>query len=182
MKHYRPEIEALIKRFDLAPLPVEGGLFVRTYCSDEMIPSEVFPQRRSQKARALSSTILFLLTDDPDCFSALHWLPSDEIYHFYLGDPVGMLLLYPDGESSRVTLGQDILHKQKIQHIIPRGVIQGAHLLAGGRFALMGTSMAPAFDESDYHGCEREILLEKYPSEADWIIRLTRTGSSTEMI
>ncbi len=181
MKSDLPEIAALIKKLGLKPLKTEGGLFVRTYCCDENIPAAALPQRLPPKARAFGSAILFLLTAEPDSFSALHWLPSDEIYHFYLGDPVGMLMLHPDGSSQRVILGQDILHEEKVQHVVPHGVIQGSRLLPGGRFALIGTSMAPGFDESDYHGCERMALLAKYPSEAEWICRLTRPESSLKM-
>jgi predicted cupin superfamily sugar epimerase len=65
-------------------------------------------------------------------FSAIHRLPLDETYHFYMGDPVEMLLLYPDGHSERVILGHDVLNGQKVQFTVPRGVWQSSHLLLGG--------------------------------------------------
>jgi predicted cupin superfamily sugar epimerase len=177
----KPKIEELIARLDLQPLPVEGGLFVQTYCSAESIPAVALPERYPPNERIFGTAILFLLTPDPDSFSALHWLPTDEVYHFYLGDPVEMLQLYPDGSSERILLGQDILSGQRVQYMAPRDVIQGSHLLPGGEFALIGTTMAPGFLESDYHGCEREELIQKYPREADLIRMLTRPGSPLKM-
>ena len=58
--------------------------------------------------------------------------PTDEIYHFYLGDPVEMLHLYPDGRFERILLGQDLKNGQHIQYTVARDVWQGSHLLPGG--------------------------------------------------
>ena len=176
-----PEIHLLIEMYNLKPLPVEGSLFTLTYRDNELIPSGVLPSRYPVNPRPFGTAIIFLLTPHPDSFSALHWLPTDEIYHFYLGDPVEMLLLFPDGESRHIVLGQDILNGQKIQFVVPRGVIQGSRLVDGGRWALCGTTMAPGFDETDYLGCARQELLTKYPTESRLINLLTRQGDSLRM-
>src|ERR1700683_1671265 len=97
------EIKALLS---LAPHPVEGGWFRRTYTS----PGSVELQRG---VRAQGTAIYYLL--EPGTFSALHVLDSDEIFHFYLGDPVEMLQLWPDGRSARVTLGPDIANGHHVQ-------------------------------------------------------------------
>ena len=175
------ELQDLVKLLDLKPLPSEGGLFTRTYLSDEQIPAEGLPERYERKERPFGSVILYLLTSEAHSFSALHRLPTDEIYHFYLGDPLLLLNLYPDGSSQRVILGQDILSGQKVQHVSPRGVWQGSCLLEGGQYALLGTSMAPAFEEPDYEGADREELLSLYPQEANLIKRLTRPGADLKM-
>jgi|SRR5205809_50351 len=165
--------DRVIELLDLTPLPVEGGFFRQTYVSDETIPGQALP-RRYGRAKTLGTAIYYLLTSDPDSFSALHRLPTEEIYHFYLGDPVEMLLLHADGRSERVRLGHDILGGERVQLVVPRGVWQGSRLLEGGGFALMGTTMAPGFDEGDYAGGQREELIRRYPGEADRIRRLTR--------
>ncbi|MFQ5695874.1 MAG: cupin domain-containing protein [Terriglobia bacterium] len=170
----------VIEHFKLGPLPVEGGYFRQTYCSEERIPRTALPERYARQ-KALGTAIYFLLTADPDCFSALHKLPTDEVYHFYLGDPVELLLLYPEGRSERVVLGQDILNGQQVQFVVPRGVWQGSRLKPGGNWALLGTTMAPGFDPSDYAGGERDELLRRYPGEAGMIRALTRPGRSTRM-
>jgi predicted cupin superfamily sugar epimerase len=173
-------VRALIAALELRPLPVEGGLFRQTYIADESLPTSALPARYTDE-KPLSTLIYYLLTDDPDSFSALHKLPTDEIYHFYLGDPVEHLELHPDGSYERVVLGHDVLNGQRVQHVAPRGSWQGSRLIEGGRFALMGTTMAPGFTASDYLGADRGELLSAYPEVADSIRALTRTGVDLRM-
>jgi len=163
----------LIELLELEPLPVEGGLFRQTYCSEERIPLSALPGRY-RAGKPFATAIYYLLTSDPDSFSALHRLPTDEVYHFYLGDPVEMLLLFPDGGGRRVVLGQEILQGQQVQVVAPAGVWQGSRLVPGGRFALLGTTMAPGFDATDYVGGHREEMQSRYPDQAELIRALTR--------
>jgi uncharacterized protein len=165
--------EQVIELLGLAPLPVEGGFFRQTYRSDETITGGALPARYG-RPKTLGTAIYYLLTSDPDSFSALHRLPTEEVYHFYLGDPVEMLLLHPDRRSERVLLGHDIAGAQRVQQVVPRAVWQGSRLVDGGRFALMGTTMAPGYDDRDYEGGERDALTRDYPAEAERIARLTR--------
>jgi predicted cupin superfamily sugar epimerase len=165
--------EKLIEHLGLERLPVEGGYFRQTYCAEEAIPRHALPDRYPAD-KPFSTAIYYLLTSDPDSFSALHKLPTEEVYHFYLGDPVELLLLYPDGGSKRVILGPDVMNGQQVQFVAPRDVWQGSHLVAKGQFALLGTTMAPGFTESDYVGGEREELKRRYPAQAELIKRLTR--------
>jgi predicted cupin superfamily sugar epimerase len=111
----------------------------------------------------------------PESFSAIHRLKSDEIFHFYLGDPVTMLQLHPDRSSLAVTLGQDIASGQKLQLVVPRGVWQGTFLNDGGRFALMGTTVSPGFEYSDFELGTRDELAELFPDRREMISRLTRS-------
>ncbi|MFQ5776908.1 MAG: cupin domain-containing protein [Terriglobia bacterium] len=172
--------EQLIKHLDLKPLPVEGGYFRQTCRAEEMVPAEALPARY-RSAKAFSTAIYYLLTSDPDSFSALHTLPTAEVYHFYLGDPVEMLLLHPDHRSERVVLGQDVLNGQYVQFIVPRGVWQGSRLIPGGRYALLGTTMAPGFDAQDYAGGDRDVLIRGYPEHGELIGALTRSGSALRL-
>ena len=155
----------LIELLGLAPLPVEGGRFRQTYVSDETVAASALPSRYGRD-KTLGTAIYYLLTDEPDSFSALHRLPTEEIYHFYLGDPVEMLLLHAGGASENVVLGSDILAGQSVQFVVPRGAWQGSRLRAGGRFALLGTTMAPGYDPADYEGGRRQELMDLYPREA----------------
>ena len=168
--------EQLIEIFDLDPLPVEGGLFFQTYCSPESISREELPARYPGD-KPFGTAIVYLLTTDPDSFSALHKLPTDEVYHFYLGDPVEMLQLHPDGSSEHIILGQDLLGGQKVQHVAPRDVWQGSRLLPGGHFALLGTTMAPGYTGEDYTGGDPDLLIAAYPDREAQIEQLTRRES-----
>jgi predicted cupin superfamily sugar epimerase len=160
----------IIHRLALEPLSGEGGFYRETYRAPEKIPSEALVGRYSTP-KSLGTAIYYLLT--PDTCSLLHRLPTDEIYHFYLGDPVHMLLLHPDGSSAEITLGSDLATGQRVQVVVPKGTWQGSVLLPGGSFCLMGTTMAPGFDFSDFETGERTALMEQYPERRDLINRLT---------
>lgn len=169
----RPTAEEVIRRFDLRPLPGEGGMFRQTYCAAERIPRAALPARYPDD-KPLSTAIVYLLTDEADSFSALHKLPTDEVYHFYAGDPVELLLLHPDGRGERVRLGADFLHDERVQFVAPRDVWQGSRLAAGGQWALLGTTMAPGYTDSDYVGATRSELQARFPGFAAEIGKLTR--------
>jgi len=164
-------VDYLMAHLGLEPLPEEGGYFAETYRSPMQIPGECLPLRYTD-SRPCATAIYYLLT--PDTFSALHRLPGDEIYHVYLGDPVDLLLLHPDGRGEVVTLGQDLEAGMRLQTVAPGGAWQGSRLRDGGHFALLGTTMAPGFAFEDFQLARREALLQTYPAFADWIVRLTR--------
>jgi predicted cupin superfamily sugar epimerase len=168
-----PTARDLIDFYQLKPLAVEGGLFTRTYLAGESIHRAALPGRYAAD-HAYGSAIMVLLTGHPDSFSALHKLPTDEIYHYYMGDPMELTLLHPDGRAETVVLGHDVLSGQRVQQVVPRGVWQGSRLLPGGRYALFGTTMAPGYHHSDYAGGERGALIARYPAMADRIRLLTR--------
>ena len=168
-----PTAAQLIEHLRLEPLTFEGGYFRQAYVAQESIAANALPARYGG-ARNFGSAIYYLLTSEADSFSALHSLKTDEIYHFYLGDPVEMLLLYPDGRGERIVLGPEVLGGQHVQLVAPRGVWQGSRLISGGSFALMGTTMAPGFDFADWMEGKREALVREYPAHADFIRALTR--------
>lgn len=162
------ELKALLK---LKPLAMEGGFFAETYRSIESISLSDLPARYPT-AKSFGTAIYFLLT--PDTFSALHRLPTDETYHFYMGDPVELLQLRPDGSGILTTLGHDLPNGMRPQVTVPRNTWQGSRLRPGGAYALMGTTMAPGFDESDFEAGRRQVLFEAYPTFHDLILALTR--------
>jgi len=168
-----PTVAQLIEHLRLESLAFEGGYFCQTYAAEESMAADALPARYGGP-RKLGSAIYYLLTSEPDSFSALHRLKTDEIYHFYLGDPVEMLLLHPGGRSERVVLGSDVLGGQHAQFVVPRGVWQGSRLISGGSFALMGTTMAPGFDLADWTEGKRDELIRQYPENAELIRALTR--------
>ena len=85
-----------------------------------------------------------------------------------------MLQLHPDGEGRIVTLGLDFARNQSPQIVVPAGVWQGSRLVEGGRYALLGTTMAPGFDFSDYEAGDRAELVRRYPAFQELIEQLTR--------
>ncbi len=170
-----PTAEECIAFLKLQPHPKEGGYFRETYRAAESISLNCL-QGRYKGARSHSTAIYYLLT--PDTFSALHRLASDEIFHFYLGDPVRMLQLTPQGIGQSIVLGPNILQGQQVQVSVPRGVWQGSVLEPGGKFALMGCTVAPGFDYVDYECGNRPELVAMYPQFTDLITRLTHATVS----
>ena len=165
-----PTAQELIESLGLQPLPLEGGFFRETYRSSERLSAASLPSRYGRD-KSLGTAIFYLLT--PDTFSALHRLPTDEIFHFYLGSPVEMLQLYEDGRGRVVTLGSDLLAGQSPQLVVPAGVWQGSSLAPVGTLALLGTTMAPGFDFADYEPGNRGRLSAQYPEFAELINRLS---------
>lgn|SRR5512133_2367626 len=149
----------------------EGGFYVQTYKSQDRLPKDSVDKRYAG-ARAAGTAIYYLL--EPGTFSEMHRLKSDEIFHFYLGDPVEMLQLWPDGSSRRVVLGSDLKGGQNLQVVVPKDVWQGSHLVEGGRLALLGCTVAPGFEFEDYASGSRESLIRQYPREQELIAKLTR--------
>jgi uncharacterized protein len=156
------EIKALLQ---LEPHPREGGFYRRTHASASTV-------NLPRGTRPAGTAIYYLL--EPGTFSAMHVLASDEIFHFYLGDPVEMLQLHPDGRSALFTLGPDLKAGQHVQLVVPAGVWQGSRLVEGGKVALLGCTVAPGFDFADYRSATYAELAAKWPEQAERIRALTR--------
>ncbi|MET7882667.1 SDR family oxidoreductase [Streptomyces avermitilis] len=98
--------EDLVAHYRLEPIPREGGRFRRTWAG---------PERTD--GRPEGTAIMALITAEPDDFSALHRLPADEVWHFYLGDPLELLLLAPDRSARTAVLGPDVLGGRRPEDI-----------------------------------------------------------------
>ena len=162
--------ERIVELLGLEPHPAEGGYFAETYRSGINLPSEARPDIYTGP-RSTSTAIYYLLT--PTSISAMHRLNTDEVFHFYLGDPVEQIRLFPDGSGQVVVLGTDLERGHRPQVVVPAGTWQGARLAPGGRFALLGCTVAPGFEYADYEHGAREQLVQVYPSYADLIAQLT---------
>ena len=147
-------IQEIISKLNLEPLEEEGGYFRLMY--------------RSQ----FSSAIYYLVT--PNDFSALHRLKGDEIFHFYAGDPVEMVQISEKGDIKTIIIGSNFMNGEEPQVIAPAGVWQGTRLIDGGLWALLGTTMAPRFEESDFELADRNDLINAYPKLSNVIKKYTR--------
>lgn len=166
-----PEVSALIEHYNLEPLPVEGTLYVSTYRSRQATPD----------GGPFSTAMIGLYCDDPLSFSCFHRLPTDEIWHFYGGDPLRLVLLYPDGSSREIVMGNDPLKGQLVQFVAPAKVWQAGHLIEGGRYSLYGCTMAPGFSGKMFEAGTVAELIERYPERAADIRRLGLVAQETRM-
>jgi predicted cupin superfamily sugar epimerase len=162
----------LIAKLDLKPLPEEGGYYRETYRSDSgRVPASAF-NIDAQSTRVASTGIYYLVV--PESFSALHRVKSDEMFHFYSGDPVEMIQIDEKGNLERFNIGPNIFAGEVPQVLVRRGVWQGLRLKTGGKWALMGTTVAPGFEFEDFEVGIRETLINQFPQLRNDIIRFTR--------
>ncbi len=172
----------IIARFALEPLPVEGGLFRQWYRSSDLFDATSVADRYDpEEAKPAGTAIVAMLTDDPDSFSAWHQLRTDELWHFYLGDPVEVVTLHPGGTSRHVTLGHDLTSGHVPFTLVSRGTPMAARLVPGGRWGLFGNTMAPGFTSNDFEGCDPTHLLAHWPHEAALIGALSRSNAPRHM-
>ena len=172
--------EDIISHFDMIPLDVEGGMWKAMFRSDEKLPEGSLPGRAGE--RDLYGSILYLLAGSS--VSRMHRLAADEIWHFYMGVPCELLVLRPDGTGYTERLGHNILAGETVTAMVPRGCWQGVRIAASEGnetdadstgenhpscdFALLGTTMAPGYEDSDYEDGTEELLRE-YPEFSDLI-------------
>ena len=138
--------QELIDTLKLVPLENEGG-FVREVYRGEM-----------KDGRQTYSTILYLLTGE--CCSIMHRLDADEIWYHHEGPALEMLLIYEDHDEV-VYLGKDLLHGERPQVRVPKGVWQGCRMAHEGEYTLVSTSMSPAYDEERFEAGSYDRLKEK---------------------
>jgi predicted cupin superfamily sugar epimerase len=159
------------KILGLVPHPREGGFYIRTYESGERIAAAAFADTRYPTARFTGTAIYYLL--EPDTFSEMHRLKSDEIFHFYAGDPVEMLQLHPGGRGEVIRIGNRLDQGERPQVLAPRNVWQGSHLVPGGAWALLGCTVSPGFEFDDYETQARAELCAEWPAFTKLIRSLT---------
>jgi predicted cupin superfamily sugar epimerase len=167
------EVKKLLR---LVPHPREGGWYARTYASGERVAAEAFAEGRYAGPRHTGTAIYYLL--EPETFSAMHRLRSDEIFHFYAGDAVEMLQLHEGGRGELLRIGNNLDKGERPQVVAPRGVWQGSRLAKEGTgersgWALLGCTVSPGFEFEDYDEGGREELCAGWPAWAETIRELT---------
>lgn len=156
-----PDVQRLIADYRLAPHP-EGGWYRETYRSAERVTTS------RGTTRSAVTSIYFLLAHG--AFSAFHKLASDEMWHFYCGDPVTIEQIEPSGTHQRRVLGEG----NAMQIAIPAGVHFAAHVDAIEGYALMGCDVSPGFEFADFHLTTRAMLTAAYPQFGPLIAMYTR--------
>jgi predicted cupin superfamily sugar epimerase len=165
-----PKIQQLIDHYKLETLPVEGTLFASTYVSSI----------KTTDGNPIGTAIIGLYANDLNSYSSFHRLQHDELWHFYAGDPLRLVLLHPDGSNEDVILGPDFAAGQQVQFTVPAHSWQAGHTLESG-YSLFGCTMAPGFTGACFEGGEINALLEQYPSRTADIRRLCSTHGETRM-
>lgn len=163
------EVEKIIRELRLNPHP-EGGYYRETYRSaGEIGPESLHPDYKGK--RNYATCIYFLLTSHT--FSAFHRIKQDEIWHFYKGSPVKIHMISDTGAYSNVTLGHDFDTGETPQFVVPGGHWFAAATLNDAGYSLVGCTVSPGFDFTDFELPSRKELVSMFPQHNDLISKFT---------
>lgn len=140
----------LISTLNLIPHP-EGGYYGEVYRSTR----QVDPQD-NRGSRSAITTIYFLLIQD--AISRWHRVGSDEIWHFYEGQPLDLWMLSPelDKVSHQQVAPVDAIRRPVAT--VPAGYWQAAR--STGSYTLVGCTVGPGFDFRDFTLAGEQTQLE----------------------
>lgn len=156
------EVRRLVEAYSLSPHP-EGGYYAESYRAKETVATPAGP-------RSASTAIYFLLPAGTK--SRLHRIKSDEVWHFYLGGPLRIIQISPEGRVAEVVLGRDAAVGQRLQHVVPAGTWFGALPEPESAFSFVGCTVAPGFDFADFELGETAALLAAFPAARGAVERL----------
>ncbi len=158
----RPTTKQVIEHFEMTTLPVESTYFVKTYRSKTSRPD----------GSPDGSAIIALYSDEPRSCSLFHRLKYEEVWHFYAGDPIRLVLLYPDKTSKEVILGNDFSKGQLVQFTVPANVWQAGEIVKGGEWGLFGCTMSPGFTGEIFEGGHYSDLIHDFPDREEDLKKL----------
>ncbi|MBD2480442.1 cupin domain-containing protein [Planktothrix sp. FACHB-1365] len=162
-------VEQLIEKYQLIPHP-EGGYFRETYRSEGVIPDSALPDNFTGD-RNYCTGIYFLLPQGTK--SCLHRIQSDEMWHFYLGGSMTLVLMHEDYGVQNIILGSDIQAGETVQFIVPAGWWFGGYPNSESAYSFVGCTVAPGFDFADFELASRTDLISQFPESSELILKLT---------
>jgi hypothetical protein len=154
------------------------GFVTETYRSERRIPGDALPAGY-EGDRPFGSVLYFMVT--PDAQIRLHRIRSDQMYHHYLGDPLEVLLLYPDGTGATATVGTDLAAGQRPQLFVPGNTFHISRLPPGSSYSLLGTTEWPGVEPPDVEIGDPSQLEASYPAFGEQIRAFTggQPGAAT---
>ena len=166
----RPAADYWINKLQLSE-HIEGGAFREVYRSPLQASAVALPATFGAD-RQFCTSIYFLLKREQ--FSAFHRIKSDELWHFYYGDPLIVDEIDASGMLTEHLLGNDPEQGQQFQCVIKAGNWFASRVMSGGEYALVGCTVSPGFDFADFDLADGEELAKEYPGYERLIGELTR--------
>ena len=140
----------LIERLRMIPHP-EGGYFREVYRSAAHVaPSD------GRGERSALTTIYFLLV--AGAASRWHRVASDEVWHYYEGDPLELLVADEDLQHVRRGALGPVGDALEPVHVVGANEWQAAR--PTGAYTLVGCTVGPGFEFADFQ------MLESQPDKA----------------
>jgi uncharacterized protein len=138
--------------------------FVRvTYVSKDKIAPGGLPAPFGD-GRPLGSALYFLVM--PEAPVRLHRIRNDQLYHYYLGDPLEVFMLHADGTHTRVVVGPDLRAGERVQLFIPGNTFHTARIVGRRRWFLGASTEWPGVTPADVEIGNLDQLAGKYPAVA----------------
>jgi len=114
--------------------------------------------------RPLGSALYFMVT--PGAPVRLHRIRNDQLYHYYLGDPIELFLLHADGSAERIIVGPDLRAGQRVQQLIVGDTFHTARVIGRRRWFLGASTEWPGVIPADVEIGDPAALAAKYPTVA----------------
>src|SRR6266851_7307540 len=147
---------------DLEPNATCG--FVRvTFTSTQSIAAGGLPAPFAD-GRPLGSALYFMVTTGAPV--RLHRIRNDQLYHYYLGDPLEVFLLHANGNAERIIVGPDLRSGQRVQLMIPGHTFHTARVIGRSRWFLGASTEWPGVMPADVEIGNIDELARKYPDIA----------------
>ena len=96
----------------------------------------------------------------------LHRIHNDQLYHYYLGDPIEVLMLHADGTTRRAVVGPDLRSGERVQLLIPGNTFHTARIIGGRRWFLGASTECPGVAPADVEIGDADKFAEKHPGPA----------------
>ena len=157
-------VSEIIDELGLVAHP-EGGYYKRMY--ESVVEVEI-----EGRKRPCCTGIYYLLTGDS--FSSFHRLKMEEVWHFYGGDPLLLSVIDEEGQLIQPVLGMELIKGQRPQIVIPTNCWFGGQVLNPDGYTLVGCTVTPGFDFTDFELGSSTDLIKKYPGHHQLIEKLTR--------
>ncbi|MDR5768902.1 cupin domain-containing protein [Caballeronia sp. LZ008] len=165
MQRERIDSSEIIRRLKLEPHP-EGGFFRETYRASGNVVRE-----NERETRSASTAIYFLLCDG--AHSAWHRIRSDEVWHFYAGDPIDVHVLKANRTLVTHRLGNALDRADAVfQTVVEAGDWFAAECHDREGVSLVGCTVAPGFEFSEFELAVPGTLEARYPQHRELIERL----------
>lgn len=128
----------VIDDLQLTPHP-EGGWYREVYRSADRV-------QRGDQSRSATTAIYYLL--ERQQLSRWHVVDADEIWHFYAGAPLELLVYDPTSRQLQRRVLSSPTGAATPIGVIPAGVWQAARSL--GEYSLVGCTVSPGFEFSGF--------------------------------
>jgi uncharacterized protein len=135
------------------------GYMSESFRSPLRIPASALPPEFGGD-REFGGVLYFLVTTEAQV--RLHRIRSDQVYHHYLGDPLEVLLLLPDGRHEVKTVGKDLAAGMRPHLLVPGGAFHAARVTGSG-YTLLATSVWARAEPQDVEMGDTARLEALYP-------------------